>query len=599
MRRASGVLLVAAFAAIGAPSARAATTVPERVFIEWNEGLFASSNPGSLNDGNDRAGSGGLVPIPVGSDAKGALLAATTLGAGGRTTDTNGGASALRLGLERAGMSVVAVVVAGRENTARAVMGQDVSLRVLKSHADVVSMRFDAGTAVFMDLGVISRGLGERATARDLVVEVSPGPAPPRGRAMRLGFAMFWGPGFPRGVLSSPTTRRRGIIALADITPTILAAVHPLHGGSFEGRAARAHEVAPVTERGGVSADSLLFRLGHDLTAARTSRAPITRTFLYASMLLVVLGLALRGRTLRALTALALGVLAMPIVGFLGPLLPGGPRAVVVSVVAVIVGAGAAALGARNGAIAIASLTALIPLIDLVLGSPIGHRSPWGLTLATGGRFYGASEDTLGFVLGGSLVACALLLERHRERLPLMVVALAVATAILSAPSLGAKFGAIPTLVPAFGVLAVRALDRTVTLRIAAAIALATVVATGGSVLADRLRPQEQRSHVARAIGGETDVGDLIARKWRANADVTFTRAWAPAALVAGAGLIVLARRRRISDGLRKAGPAVAVGAATAMIANDGGVVTAAILLALVAAASIATARRSPATDVE
>jgi MFS family permease len=497
--------------------------------------------------------------------------------------------------LERAGYERLAVVrdPARPTRTADRLFGSPTPISPARDLDGVAAL--PVGTVAVIDTGgdvaALAAAVAEIARPTDLVIVAGVVPEPLRVRhGVRLGVVAFQGPGFSRGLLSSPTTRRRGLIAITDITPTI-ADVLGVPIDEVEGRAAVEH----------ASPDPIVAvrELERRLLAGHSARGPVTRTPLYAGMLLAIgvflvtrkTGLAPGART--ALRFLGSATLALPISGFLAGSIG---RSVVPAMLLLTVAIATVGLRApRATAIGIAAATAIIPTVDLILGSPIGHRSSWGVLLSTGGRFYGASEDTLGFIAAGALVTAGLLVRTHAH-VRIAVVAFAALTAIAAAPGLGAKFGAAPTLVPAFAVFAVVALGRPVTLKIGLVIALATVFVTGGVILADKVRPEATRSHVARAIGGEADVGALIARKWEANAAITFRRMWSPAALLSGAGLLLLARRRRLDAGLRRAGPALAVVTGTALVANDGGVVTVAIILVIaLAAATVLVTQESDA----
>lgn len=589
-------MLVAAAAAAAlsvASPVQAQTSKPARIFIVWApeltaQDLAAPSVSRALPDAS--------VALASTRTAEVGELYAVALGAGERA-QSHSGITLLGASLDRAGYSPLNVVREGAKPTATAqqLLGVPTPQYVARDLDDVAAIAPGAVAVIDTggDVAALVAAVADIASSDDLVIVAGVVPSALRVRhGVRLGVVAFQGPGFSRGVLSSPTTRQSGLIALTDLAPTIAASLGvPI--AEVEGRAATAHASEdPFAE---------VRTLERDLLEAHSARGPVTRTPLYAAMLLAVaVAFATRGvgptRAPRALAAFGLFTLALPLAGFLGPSFPGLPL-----VWTILLAMAVAVAGFRApfiAAAAIASATAIVPVVDLLLGSPLGHRSPWGILLSTGGRFYGASEDTLGFVAGGALVAAGLL-ARRALHVRIAVVILATLTLVMSAPGWGAKFGSAPTLVPAFAAFAVVALGHRLTFKVGLVIAFATVLVTSGVVFADRLRPVESRSHVARAIGGDTDVTALIARKWEANAAITFGRMWTPATLFGGAGIILLARRKRLHRGLMVAGPAFVVVTFTSLAANDGGVVTTALVAAIGLGAAAATARRSPGLDVE
>lgn len=441
--------------------------------------------------------------------------------------------------------------------------------------------------------------LRTRLGARDqLIVLSTEPPATLRRRGILLAPAIRRASGAAPGTLTSGTTRRAGVLSLADVAPTILDALDLPVPAEMEGRAAMTEPGARARER--------VEALERDLEHAREMRRPVSRGMLAAGMALVALAWATvvagRGRARSArlphgwrdfLATAMLAAAAVPAASFLEPLLPTASRAAgLVAVGAIAVGLAVSlrvAAGAVRGLILLCALTAAIVLADLALGTPLASRSALGFQVAGGGRFFGIDETTMGIGIGALLfaVAPALDLARHPSRLlPWAAAACAAAVMLMGAPSFGSKFGAPFTAVPAFGVLAVRAggrrLDRVAVL----AIAIATVFVSATFAAADALRSPEAQTHIGRAFGGETAIGPLVGRKLGSLLHITFTTIWLPALVVfAGApALLALRRRMLVARGLwghpstRAALWAAGVGAVAALASNDTGVITAAPL---------------------
>jgi hypothetical protein len=479
--------------------------------------------------------------------------------------------------------------------------------RVLRASSGRPSQQAMALAMLHADaaLGVIRNAL----QPSDLLVVVSASTSPQRQRrGIRLGVVAIIGPGFGAGLLTSGTTRRDGVVSVTDLAPTIGAAL----GLDVSGVDGRIATVVPA-----IDAPLTLRPFERDIIRASLFRRALTRGMLAVSMGVVVLGLLLLlaertpgpsgRRRLRApramiatlLVACASSPLALYVVGALHP-----PRVSVAVAESAAIALGLAlvtrlVLGLRGSLATVLLLTAAIPLVDLLFGTPLGVRSPLAFQIAGGGRFYGVDDGVLGVVVGAEVLAVALIVERLRSRrlVPAVVaVAFAVSVWLLGAPSYGSKFGAALTAVPAFGVLAVVLGGKRFTLRSALAIAIATVGGTGLLIFVDALRKPEAQSHVARAVEGRSNVGAIISRKVHAQWVIGAHTIWLPAILVFAAALgVVMWRRRALFAEVfgwqplyRMALIASVVAGIAGLLFNDGGVVTTAPIALFAATATFA-----------
>jgi hypothetical protein len=425
---------------------------------------------------------------------------------------------------------------------------------------------------------------------------------------IRLGFVAISGPLFGRGELTSPTTRRDGIITTEDLAPTIasILGLKPLDGA--EGRA------ATFVPRSGAALQ--LAALEGDLIQTARDRRPLTRWTLIGSMILVGITLPVAlwrrpnpGRDRRIprnaqelLATLLIAAAATPLALYVnGAFYPESTKQAAWETLAVSLGLAVAARAFLrfNGALALVlSLTALIPLIDILLGTPLGMRSPLAFQIAGGGRFYGVDDGVLGVVVGAEIFAAALILERaHNPRFGPRLAALvfAVSVWLLGAPSYGAKFGAALTAVPAFGVLAWIIAGRRFTWRAIAGIAIATLAVTGLLIGVDAVRSSESQTHVARAVEGRSSVSAIISRKVHAQWQIGAHTIWLPAILVFTVAILLVLWRRRDRVGgewhpmLKPALLAAGVGGVAGIAFNDGGVITTAPIALFAACVTFST----------
>ncbi|MGZ4128141.1 MAG: hypothetical protein ACXVEX_08340 [Actinomycetota bacterium] len=470
--------------------------------------------------------------------------------------------------LARAGYSM-GVVEYGKTDTnvALALARADGSLPPVRIVAPTSGHPVNVPDAQLVDLNAITleeadRVLGsvmKELTTRDLLVVVSGSTTVARQRkGIRLSTVAIEGPGFPAGLLTSGTTRRDGIISITDLAPTIVNALGLPDLSGVDGRVATVATSTRAPER--------LRSLDRDLVRASLDRRPLTRWAVIAAMLLVALIFAVvwwagPAPTLGAripasardwLATLLVAVVATPLAMYVnGVFHP--PSTLVAGIemgaVALVLAVVARALWALGGSLlAVALLTAAVPLVDLLIGTPLGVRSPLAFQVAGGGRFYGIDGGMLGVVVGAEIVAAALWFERARHpqnAARWIALAFAASVWILGAPSFGSKFGAAPTAVPAFGVLAVVVGGKRFTRASIAAIAVATVVVTGVLIGVDALRTTTGQSHVARAVEGQSNVGAIIARKVRLQWTTTLHTIWTPAILVFVLAIALVLWRRR------------------------------------------------------
>jgi hypothetical protein len=545
--------------------------------------------------------------------------AMTTIGAGnrarGRTAADNAGLhfgavpGALGESLHEHGLRVVAV----GDSTALLAAGR----------TDAVVGAPDLAVEAGLSDAALGSVAGRLDLTRDTLVVVSPYRSPPGPD--RLMVAVVAGVGAtPGGWITSATTHRNGIVTLPDIAPGILQLFGIAAPPSMTGQAF--HTVPAHGDR---------LRTLTGLQAAAVSYSKRVGPFIFVLAVAGVAVFAAGWQTLRKGAGVASGAPASvapvgtprgwsgvlrPSVVMAGGLLlaaiplaclaqaaVGAERWAALSAFGFLAAAALAVVGLalagpwrrrRAGPAAfVASATVLAIAADLVTGSRGQLTSLIGYTPIEGGRFYGLSAVSFA-ILATYVVVLAGMLAGAMPRWSVAVIAaVAVVTVGLAgAPMLGAKFGSILTLVPAFGLLALLASGRRLSVRALAAIVAGAAVIALGIGAADALRPAQSQTHIGRFVGallggggGAGSVGEVIQRKLDANLGI-FVRApyalLAPAAL-AFAALVVL-RPARVVDapmravpGLREGLLAAMAALAIAMFLNDSGVAIPAMGLAI------------------
>lgn len=426
-----------------------------------------------------------------------------------------------------------------------------------------------------IDLGSVhGTGTGRRAEARrfdrqlalirdrqpaDAVLIVL-GVAETDSRQPRLHVAVAHGPGFGPGWLRSPSTRRLPYVQLADVAPTVLQVlgrpVPEVAGRPLSGGAPGRPDTVAATVAALVDTDS-------QAVAQRSVMGPFFAGLGVALLLLVtVAGWLLRRRTapaevaMRRLGGFALGLSAVPAATFLANLVPWwrspAPLPTVAAVVAVVATAmTAVAVWASRRAprradrvrvrlTALASITVLVFALDALCGGVLQLNSLLGYNPLVAGRFVGFGNVAFAVFGAAAVMLAALLAHRRLPRTAVRwVAAVAVPVVVIDGlPSLGADFGGVLALVPAFVLLGLLAAGARVTwLRLAAA-------GVGGAALVlliswlDYLRPADERSHFGRFAGSLLDgtAWQTVHRKLLVSVELLFMGPHT----VAGAVLVVV-----------------------------------------------------------
>ncbi|MDP1809215.1 MAG: hypothetical protein Q8L35_06740 [Actinomycetota bacterium] len=258
--------------------------------------------------------------------------------------------------------------------------------------------------------------------SRDLLIVVAPSPPLKRDGSVGRGLTpiIVAGKGIKPGQLSSPSTRRAGLVTSTDIAPTLADYFSLKLGDGSIGR--------PITSLPGEAAFSQMAALAHDHLLAEEMSKGIILSYSYAEgvlLALIVLGLILApgplSRAYQAVRLALLLILSLPLGIFIGPLLPFSFSAKPVYVGTILVVALSFAIIAwllpertLSPLIFLTGTTALFVIVNLLAGGPAEPKSAFGYTAITGGRFYGIGNEFLSVFVPAVLVAVLLGLEKRR-----------------------------------------------------------------------------------------------------------------------------------------------------------------------------------------
>jgi hypothetical protein len=445
----------------------------------------------------------------------------------------------------------------------------------------------------------------------------------------RLHVAIADGPGFTRGRLGSPSTRRAGFAQLIDVAPTVLAAVGAPAPNIVVGR-----PLATVAARGADTTAAI--RQMVDADRAAGEQRPLVGSYF---LLVVVLGLALYaaaawslrrswrrtggprspragpGRHSRVLEALALAAAAAIPASVLVQAVPWwrtpAPAAVLAGAVLVVT-AVVVALALRGpwrrsaiGPIGVvAGFGAVVLALDVLTGSGLQFGSLPGYSPLVAGRFTGFGNITFAIFATCVLLAVGCLAQAlPRERRPVLFGVVGVVAVILvGAPAWGSDVGGLIALAGAVLVATMRAADIRMSFGRLVAAVLVGALAVFAFAAYDLSRPAAERTHLARFVEQLRDgtATTVVARKAEANLSLLVNSPLT--LLVLGAVLLLVFVLLRPVGGLRRVFalyPGVRAGFAGVVVAslvgfavNDSGIAVPAFAAAVAVPLAIAIALR-------
>ena len=418
------------------------------------------------------------------------------------------------------------------------------------------------------------------------------GVRPPIGQ-WELTPTVAYGAGvLPGGSLYSPATKRRNLVTLTDIAPTILSALHIEVPTGMVGSPLR-YRHTPFDLPGSTHLN--------DLAASRERvYKPMALTFILAQVGFYADALLCLGRR-GGRRWLRFGVLvfaAWPLATFAERGVPGierfgAWRQLIVWILAAVITA--IASRARRHPLAplswIAGATVATLIVDVASGARLQMASVLGYSPHTAGRYVGFGNTAFAV-----LAACAAILAAtHVAYAPRQREAVVTAGALLSLvliadvwPTLGADVGGILTMVPVFGLLLLALAGRRLSWRTIGLAGAATAVVLAAITALDLTRPPASRTHLGRFVASG-DLATTIQRKWAMNMHLFGHTLWTwmvPLTVAVVVYLLVVNRgwQRLLPQGSPLRAGAIATVAAGLLgwLVNDSGVVVAALVFVFV-----------------
>ena len=411
-------------------------------------------------------------------------------------------------------------------------------------------------------------------------------------------------PKLGHGLLTSPSTRRSGIIVNSDFLPTALAILDVKPEGEKIGR-----QASVVTSSDRITpAMMAAFEIGiRDRDQVRRSMGtPFSISciaLMVAGLILLILS-ARRPKLIRAaqLTILAAAVLTVAV-------LPGWPissTSVAVTcagLLAICVAfyglTGIVNLSPMRRLVILSAITVILMAVEIVRGAPNTPFTVLGYSYSVGSRYYGVGNELFGVLMGGAFILAGALLAERRARIAgaAAILGLLIVAGLDGHPRFGADFGG--ALSAAVGVAAVAALIFAGKIgRREIGIAVIGVVAMLALLVAyDRLSGGGS-SHIARLLSSPHEIlstaADKLMREWKTAQHSLYT-----CLLIAGTMVTAIAWRRgaTMTRGLHIGVIGAIVVAATSIPTNDSGILSAALIMIYVAAAVVACTQQQGAND--
>ena len=440
---------------------------------------------------------------------------------------------------------------------------------------------------------------------RVLVLTPTPPASTPDHRFAPLTPIIFSQPGKAPGLLTSPSTRRAGLVVNTDLAATLLTDLGVAIPTETVGR--------PITSLPTPEAKTALLRdlVRHD--TLETARRQIFRAFSSAAMIALWLGALLLfagGLAPRWTRILARGfllvLLSVPAAALLEARLPLAlPAAAVVGAVialALLLALLARLVTRHHAAEALAAFTVALLSYDLLAGQALLERSTFSYSVASGARFYGLGNEYGGVLLGATLVAVGGLLRlrkptagRREGRLGrlLITAVLMILAGLVGGSRFGANFGIALGCAVGFVTFLIYLWRERPSWTDIGLVGLVMLLVGVAVVAVDLLASRSGgASHIGLLLAnlraeGWSALADVIVRKFSMNWLLLRISTWTDVALAAAvvlgvaaifkppAILAAAARRPWLTPSLF----ACLAGAATALLLNDSGIVAAAITL--------------------
>lgn len=400
----------------------------------------------------------------------------------------------------------------------------------------------------------------------------------------------------PDSLLTSPSTRRQGLITNTDVAPTVLAFYGINKTTLMDGR--------PISS--GDSGDSLAFikKANERLVLIYQQRPPLLTAMAVLEIIAIICSLLVirfgRSHLWHMFQRISLVFLILPLVMLFYkfiqlPVFYLSAVAVIVVVIAAVTIAEHFSSGITGKIAVISLLTSFAIIADLLTGASLIISSPLGYDGMVGARYYGLGNEFSGILMGSTLLGLAALAQRgqfnQQAKLWKIIFALYLfgVTVVLFTPQLGADAGGVITASISFIYFMFLMCGKEMTTRRVVLICSAVLSILFGGAVTDHFINGAAQSHIGLAMwqviqGGWAEALHIIERKLLMNWKLMQFSVWSKVLLATIAGLTfftyypkgIFRTIEREHIYIFKGVKAIILAAIVGFIVNDSGVVQAA-----------------------
>jgi len=452
----------------------------------------------------------------------------------------------------------------------------------------------------------LRRELDQRASRyRIILLNGAPG-SDALERGDQLSPVVVLGSDVVAGMLTSPSTRRPGLVLNTDLTASVLQFFNAKPAAGLRGN--------PTMAIPSIGAFARLVTMNRQMVATYMARGPVIKGYIFvlAISLFTSLAMVLVGARLKRIRALAWMPLLRPLLTavMLGPLVFLIAAALHISstlpVALFVAAVSLAAAGALHRWVrdlrlifAVIGITALALSIDVLSGVHLLRQSMYSYDPIAGIRFYGFGNESAGALIGTALLGVFALLDYCKAPRWWLIPAglfFLVLVVLDGAPKWGADFGGILAGLAGYGIALLKARGK-ITRRMLITAAAGALVIFAALIVYNLMLPPSSQSHVGIALNQAREYGPGVlvqtaVRKWSMNLYLMQSSWWAVAlASLLTVVIVVFFRPAGILRRTLRSHPllnAAFVGDLAAMLValctNDSGVVMAAVGMLYLAA---------------
>lgn len=218
---------------------------------------------------------------------------------------------------------------------------------------------------------------------------------------------------------------------------------------------------------------------------------------------------------------------------------------------------------------------------DLLTGSHLLRQAWMSYSIMEGARFFGIGNEYMGALFGAALVMLPWLIREKGKWLKAVIVYIIILF-VVAWPQWGAKVGAIPTGIGAFGLALCASIKERIGCKEMALLGVLALLLFGGLALIDLHFHGANESHLARVLKGEGggSFGVVVLRKLRMEVFLLFHSPWTVVLLGSLVATGYLPRLQRMQRGVVERAMWLGLygGVVCSLLFNDAGVPAASLL---------------------